>query len=56
MTARFGGYFDWRLFPKYLGYYDGRVLPFRWNGFTKMAQLLSLPPGAEWQQDKGGAA
>jgi len=41
-----GGYFVWRLGPKYLDYIDGRGLPFSMEVSLSPGELLSAPPTA----------
>jgi tetratricopeptide (TPR) repeat protein len=47
-----GGYFTWRLGPKYLDYIDGRALPFGAELFNRNGTLLLTPPeSTEWQRE-----
>jgi hypothetical protein len=41
-----GGYFVWRLGPRYLDYVDGRALPFSMEVSLSPGELLSAPPTA----------
>lgn len=41
-----GGYFVWRLGPRYLDYVDGRALPFSMEVSLSPGELLSAPPSA----------
>jgi hypothetical protein len=51
LATRFGSYFTWRLWPKYLGYADARTIPFGPELFAQLGRLAALPPEApEWQQ------
>jgi tetratricopeptide (TPR) repeat protein len=45
-----GGYFTWRLGPKYLDYIDGRAIPFGLELFERNHQLMAAPPDSpEWE-------
>jgi tetratricopeptide (TPR) repeat protein len=47
-----GGYFTWRLGPKYLDYIDGRAIPFGAELFNRNGTLLGTPPESlEWQRE-----
>ncbi len=47
-----GGYFTWRLGPKYLDYIDGRAIPFGTELFDRNAMLLGTPPESPaWQEE-----
>ena len=47
-----GGYFTWRLGPKYRDYVDGRAIPFGEERFLRLDQLMhSEPDSAEWQKE-----
>lgn len=47
-----GGYFTWRLGPKYLDYIDGRAIPFGPELFNRNGTLLLTPPDSpEWQRE-----
>jgi tetratricopeptide (TPR) repeat protein len=52
-----GGYFIWRLGPKYLDYIDGRTIPFAPKLIERNIRLMATPPDSlEWQreaQDRG---
>jgi hypothetical protein len=51
LATRYGSYFTWRLWPKYLDYWDARTIPFGPAAMGQLARLASLPPEApEWQQ------
>jgi hypothetical protein len=51
LATRFGSYFTWRLWPKYLDYWDARTLPFRPAVLEQRRSLAALPPEApEWQR------
>jgi hypothetical protein len=51
LATRFGAYFTWRLWPKYLGYWDARTIPFGPDVFAQLGRLAALPPEApEWQR------
>ena len=41
-----GGYFVWRLGPRYLDYVDGRALPFSMELSLSPSELLGAPPSA----------
>ncbi len=47
-----GGYFTWRLGPRYRDYIDGRAIPFGSAAFLHQNELLqSSPDSALWQQE-----
>ena len=51
LATRFGSYFTWRLWPKYLDYWDVRTVPFGPAIMAQLAWLASLPPDApDWQR------
>ena len=51
LATRFGSYFTWRLWPKYLDYWDARTIPFGREVLAQLGWLAALPPEApEWQQ------
>jgi hypothetical protein len=51
LATRFGSYFTWRLWPKYLDYWDVRTVPFGPAAMEQLAWLASLPPDApDWQR------
>jgi hypothetical protein len=51
-TYNEGGYFTWRLGPKYLDYVDGRAIPFGPKLVERNSELLATPPeSAEWQRE-----
>jgi len=51
LATRFGSYFTWRLWPKYLDYSDARTIPFGPQVLAQLALLASLPPDApEWKR------
>ena len=51
LATRFGSYFTWRLWPKYLDYWDARTIPFGPEVLAQLGWLAALPPEApEWQQ------
>ena len=51
LATRFGTYFTWRLWPKYLDYSDARTIPFGLAVLEELGQLAALPPDApEWQR------
>jgi tetratricopeptide (TPR) repeat protein len=51
-TYNEGGYFTWRLGPKYLDYIDGRAIPFGTELFDRNGTLLGTPPNSpEWQEE-----
>jgi len=45
LSVNFGAYFTWRLFPKYLDFYDSRTIPFGKDGFDRIQYLASAAPG-----------
>jgi hypothetical protein len=50
LGTRFGSYFTWRLWPKYLDYWDARTIPFGPSVMAQVSWLASLPPDApEWR-------
>jgi len=51
LATRFGSYFTWRLWPKYLNYSDARTIPFGPAVLEQLGWLAALPPeAAEWQR------
>ena len=51
VATRFGSYFTWRLWPKYLDYWDARTMPFGPAVLLQLRELAALPPEAsEWQR------
>jgi tetratricopeptide (TPR) repeat protein len=47
-----GGYFTWRLGPKYLDYIDGRAIPFGKELFDRDTSLMGTRPDfPEWQEE-----
>jgi len=51
LATRFGSYFTWRLWPKYLGYWDARTIPFGPAVLEQLGKLAALPPEAPaWQR------
>ena len=51
LATRFGSYFTWRLWPKYLDYWDARTMPFGPAVLLQLRELAALPPEAsEWQR------
>ena len=51
-TYNEGGYFTWRLGPKYLDYVDGRAIPFGPQLVERNRELLATPPESlEWQRE-----
>jgi hypothetical protein len=51
MATRFGSYFTWRLWPRYLDYWDARMLPFGPAVLEQRRSLAALPPEApEWRR------
>jgi tetratricopeptide (TPR) repeat protein len=51
LTTNYGAYFTWRLFPKYLDYYDSRTVPFGPQGLARLHDLVSTPSGVEWDSE-----
>ncbi len=50
LATRFGSYFTWRLWPKYLDYWDARTVPFGPAVLAQLRWLVALPPAApEWR-------
>lgn len=50
LATRFGSYFTWRLWPKYLDYSDARTVPFGPEVLAQLRRLTTLPPSApEWR-------
>src|SRR5215472_5932832 len=50
LATRFGSYFIWRLWPKYLDYSDARTIPFGPAVLEQLGWLAALPPEAPaWQ-------
>jgi len=51
LATRFGSYFTWRLWPKYLDYSDARTIPFGPAILEQLGWLAALPPEAPaWQR------
>ena len=51
LATRFGSYFTWRLWPKYLDYFDARTIPFDPAVQEQLGWLAALPPEApDWQR------
>jgi hypothetical protein len=51
-TYNDGGYFTWRLGPRYLDYVDGRAIPFGPELVRRNSELLATPPESpEWQRE-----
>jgi hypothetical protein len=51
LATRFGSYFTWRLWPKYLDYWDARTVPFGPAVLAQRRSLAASPPEApEWQR------
>jgi hypothetical protein len=51
LATRFGSYFTWRLWPKYLDYWDARTMPFGPVVLLQLRELAASPPDApEWQR------
>ena len=51
-TYNEGGYFTWRLGPKYLDYVDGRAIPFGPELVKLNSELLATPPeSSKWQRE-----
>jgi hypothetical protein len=49
LATRFGAYFTWRLWPKYLVFWDARTVPFGPELLAQLRWLAVLPPTApEW--------
>ncbi len=50
LATRFGAYFTWRLWPKYLVFWDVRTMPFGPELLAQLRSLAALPPSApEWR-------
>ena len=51
LATRFGSYFTWRLWPKYLDYWDARTMPLGPAVLLQLRELAgSLPDAPEWQR------
>jgi hypothetical protein len=51
LATRFGAYFTWRLWPRFLDYWDARTLPFGPAILEQRRSLAALPPeGREWRK------
>jgi hypothetical protein len=50
LATRFGAYFTWRLWPRYLVFWDARTVPFGPELLAQLRWLAALPPSApEWR-------